>query len=211
MPRAAIKRLCACGCGRSIQPYYYAGASKGYGARKYALGCDRRKREFDNKNTSPTDLAWAAGVIDGEGCIHIRWAKNYLRGSRRHVLAIDVVNTDPRMIEKLKALFGGWIGISRRKTEVRKVRYIWTISSSRAAAVLRLVAPYVVTKPEEVQTALTHAATVRGSHRINKTTLALRKKCRQRLMDLHHWRAEPSFKQKRSREALAAKQEVGLA
>jgi len=99
------------------------------------------------------------------------------------------------MIEKLKKLFGGWSGISRQKTETRRIKYRWMISSSRAASVLRLVSPYIVTKPEEVQVAIDYAATVRGDKLVGADVLVLREKYRQLLMNLHHWRADPSPKE----------------
>jgi len=43
------------------------------------------------------EKAWAAGIIDGEGCIWIN--------SNR--LMLEVFNTDIRMPQKLKDLFGG--------------------------------------------------------------------------------------------------------
>jgi hypothetical protein len=177
---------------------YAAGSqNKGYGKRKYARDCDRVSREFASKNISPTDLAWAAGIVDGEGCILIGRIRDLRRtpALMRHVFRIDVVNTDPRMIEKLHALFGGWAGVSNGKTAVRKTRYRWLVSASTAVATLRLIAPYIVAKPEEVQTALNYAATVRGEH-VDEDVIVLRENYRQDLMRLHHWRAEPSFKQK---------------
>jgi len=95
-----------------------------------------------------TDLAWAAGVVDGEGSIGA-----YTNGASAYVLSLQVGNTDFRMVSKLHDMFGG----SLRETNPcasGRTYWQWKINAQKAGEAIRLIMPYLVTKKEQAEVAL---------------------------------------------------------
>ena len=110
---------------------------------------------------SPTDLAWAAGFVDGEGYLtvtkkHACWRKprpaSYkgrprLEGTT-YYLNITVTNRNPTTIERLVDLFGG------RRHETVRVKgnknnyYRWRLGSDEAFNAITLILPFLVGKRE---------------------------------------------------------------
>lgn len=64
-----------------------------------------------SKKFSKTDLAWLAGIIDGEGCIWI--CRHYVktRGYLRFIPFVQITNTNFQIIEKSKKILDA-LGIS---------------------------------------------------------------------------------------------------
>ena len=54
---------------------------------------------------SPTEAAWVAGIVDGEGTITIR-TKPYPGGKRYQVASLSVCNTDTELIAREKERLG---------------------------------------------------------------------------------------------------------
>lgn len=111
-----------------------------------------------------TDLAWSAGIIDGEGCIHIRYTDAaYHKGSRnpQHTLYLKVTMTSEKTVRKLHSLFG--VGsIQTQKPPkgapvTHNIAFTWLCTSLQAAKVLTLVRPYLFTKLQEADVALKFA------------------------------------------------------
>jgi hypothetical protein len=106
-----------------------------------------------------TDLAWAAGIFDGEGCVLVRHdAQSVKKGWTRHELQVSVVNTNEPMIRKLIAMFGG--GAHVRKVKVNRRIGMWQIYGRRAAGFLENILPYMVAKKPEAEAALEMASTL---------------------------------------------------
>jgi len=97
------------------------------------------------------DLAWAAGILDGEGCIYIRRHKNYSVRNKRvtpqYVLVVQVVNTDKKIIDKLNEIVLGNI-YERKPEERRKLTYCWNLVGGKAEGFLKQVLPFLVSKKE---------------------------------------------------------------
>jgi hypothetical protein len=89
-------------------------------------------------------LAYVAGIIDGEGCIHIN-RSTFPRQphlSTRYTAMVTVGNTGRPLMNLLEATFGGRID-TRPATDRHKEFYVWNAAGPRAAHVLRLVRPYL--------------------------------------------------------------------
>lgn len=119
-----------------------------------------------------TDLAWAAGIIDGEGSIcliRIKRKDGYGIGFSWD-LRVDVGNTDPRMLVRLRAIFGsGCIGANT--TDKRPNRLpSWSIHwhGAKAARVLELIRPFLIIKCEQADIALASRAFVRHDKKANE-------------------------------------------
>jgi hypothetical protein len=125
-----------------------------------------------NKENNPTianptlsELAWAAGILDGEGALCI--PKKGRKPISYSCISISVSNTSLDMLTKLRALFGGYIyprNDSRRLG--RRDLWQWSISSRRARSCLFLVAEHMVAKKRLAEMLLEFAGTIRyGSAR----------------------------------------------
>lgn len=89
---------------------------------------------------------WAAGFIDGEGCIRIS-----------HKVRVSVLQVDPRPLIQLQVLFGGSIRINRHSTGPKRRRiYVWEIGSRQARTMLEQILPFLIVKKDQAELALEH-------------------------------------------------------
>lgn len=85
------------------------------------------------------NLAYAAGLVDGEGCLSIN------RCNQQFQPRIAVSMTNPTGLELLVSLFGGNILEPKHKV-IRKQLYEWKLHNSKAInAILELI-PYLKVK-----------------------------------------------------------------
>src|SRR5215831_15852914 len=96
-----------------------------------------------------SELSYAAGAVDGEGCIQIRILKHKNSVLPQYSLVLSVANCDPRMPREMRRLFGGNI-IKREATFRRRPLYEWRIVSKQAARALEAMRPYMIVKGEQV-------------------------------------------------------------
>ena len=93
-------------------------------------------------------LAWAAGIIDGEGCISLGPT------SGRVQLILHVGQVDIRMLQKLYSIFGGIIKPMKDHRPRRRAVWRWRVRGDQAAQVLKLILPWLVIKHEQAELAL---------------------------------------------------------
>ena len=100
-----------------------------------------------------TELAYAAGLVDGEGCIHAEKAHSI---GNSYTVVVRVANTDVRMVNWLKETFGGFItnDSGRRNKGVRKTCYQWVVKSRKAKDFLVLIRPYLKIKSKQADIAV---------------------------------------------------------
>jgi len=98
---------------------------------------------------SEADLAWVAGVIEGDGSVFIEKNRNCGKGHRYDCPTITVVMGDRKVVEEIKKILGGRVYLSERKgvnrSGIPRHRDMWKgtvtwISAERNAAMLL---PYV--------------------------------------------------------------------
>jgi hypothetical protein len=99
-----------------------------------------------------TDHAWAAGIIDGEGCIFIARRKGGGKNGARadcYTVAIKVTMGHEPTILRLRDMFG-----SGSKHKVEQVgwnpAYTWLVSAKLCGPVIDAVQPYIFTKQGEL-------------------------------------------------------------
>jgi hypothetical protein len=116
------------------------------------------------------DLAYMAGVFDGEGCICI--SKAMPREGRHHPgyhleCAVSMAN------EYLPALFrfcfGGSIYLYQHKNPKHKPTWEWHISARKARAFLMRILPYLTIKKGEAELAIKFQNAKRNGGRCFKT------------------------------------------
>lgn len=102
-------------------------------------------------------LAYAAGFIDAEGCIHVsllRPSKANRRVTPRYDLFLKVSNTDLPVLEWLKSTFGGAIVKHHSRNENRvgnkwSTAWHWQVSGKSAQDCLELMLPYLKIKKQQ--------------------------------------------------------------
>jgi hypothetical protein len=121
---------------------------------KAQFAAARRAKDQEKKRIEVTlsdvDRAYAAGLIDGEGCIRITSrGRNGGTGFRKgqHTLMVEVTNTDYGMIQWLSKRFDGSVSYAPASPEInRKERWHWRVSANKALYVLDAIWPYIRTK-----------------------------------------------------------------
>ena len=113
-----------------------------------------------NPKRQPTELelAYIAGIIDGEGCISVfesQWEakRNTYERERdtRYRYKVIVKMVDPDAINLLMDVFGGSICMQQPKARARFPQFAWTVSEKRAAACLKLCLPYLRIKKHRAE------------------------------------------------------------
>lgn len=108
----------------------------------------------------PLDLAYAAGIIDGEGTIgitEVRPTESRRRGGSRvrvspyHRIYVAVTMTDPSVPSWLYATFGGSIQRLRQRNAAHKPTTRWSCTSVGAARVCDLLLPYLKVKATQAE------------------------------------------------------------
>ena len=102
-------------------------------------------------------LAYAAGIIDGEGCICIY--KHRKRKDTKHgyifALTVRVTNTNEYIINWFKMQFGGGIcKMADRTSRGYKDCWQWAISGKKASDFLKLIEPYLLIKYPQAELAI---------------------------------------------------------
>jgi hypothetical protein len=105
---------------------------------------------------TPTEIGWAAGIVDGEGCIGLYNSGGYA-GPR---LNLAVASIDPRLTAELHRLFGGTLTRRHHAEPHLRSAETWTTTGITAARVLNTVAPALIIKREQADVALRWAETI---------------------------------------------------
>jgi hypothetical protein len=118
----------------------------------------------------PEELAWTAGVIDGEGCITLG-VTPIRKGQKRHSLGycvkVDVASVDPRMVHRLQQLWGGHLYLHKtRQKPTHNFAWSWYILRDKAQDMLRRIRPYLVIKGEQADLVLQYRAGRSGPVRV---------------------------------------------
>ena len=104
------------------------------------------KREEEMK---AVDLAYMAGIVDGEGCIAIDRFTNKNLPSYCYRLKLRVTNTNHWLIEQMKYYFGGNIKTVRPRNEKVKQAWEWYLAGKPASLCLKFLLPYLhIKKPQ---------------------------------------------------------------
>lgn len=100
-----------------------------------------------------TDLAYTAGIIDGEGSIGI-YPQRQGNKSIAYALQVVVASTDEWLPLWLKFAYGGNIHNEKRYKEYHSPCWAWSISTRQAGEFLKLVLPYLHLKRPQAELAI---------------------------------------------------------
>uniref|UniRef100_A0A6M3J2L2 Putative homing endonuclease n=1 Tax=viral metagenome TaxID=1070528 RepID=A0A6M3J2L2_9ZZZZ len=128
----------------------------------------KRKQEEDERLSvnilTPTDAAYLAGIIDGEGSIGLNKVhSNSIDHTSTYVIRMRVANTDKALMD--------WICVKVGYGSVRKVKvgedkshykqaYEWYLSNRRVIDVLKQIYPYLKVKRLQADVAFEYQETI---------------------------------------------------
>ncbi len=92
-----------------------------------------------------TNIAYCAGLFDGEGCVGA-----YLRSNRLHVY-LALTNTDFRLPLAMYEVFGGHTYARTTKKQNHKAHASWYIFGMNALLVARVLLPYSIGKHDQLE------------------------------------------------------------
>lgn len=97
---------------------------------------------------------WAAGFVDGEGCITVHKNSN-----NSHILRLQVDSTTPSVLGVLHGLFGGRVNGPYNRGQYkdsynRRPIWVWSACGKEALSALEKIEPYLLVKREQAQLAL---------------------------------------------------------
>lgn len=98
-----------------------------------------------------SDLAYCAGLLDGEGCITFT-----KEGDSKYRLRIKITSTDYSVLEWMQKHFDGSINLSRKGTEKHKEAWDWICRTDDQVTFLFGVLPYAKIKRAQIIEALNY-------------------------------------------------------
>jgi len=102
-----------------------------------------------------TDLAYIAGIVDGEGYIGIQSdGKKAKHGKQNLRLRVTVTNTSEWLCQYLKFSFGGGKITLRTRSPNHRPCWQWQLEYQKAADFLRLILPYLHLKKPQAELAI---------------------------------------------------------
>ena len=108
---------------------------------------------------SATDLAYFAGIVDGEGTVTVLSSVNPKTGTRSVSCRLMVPNTYQPLIVWLAETFGGRVShYGKPRSEKHKQVYMWYVSAKRSVQLCELILPYLKVKRRhaEIVVAISH-------------------------------------------------------
>jgi len=110
--------------------------------------------------TNEQEIAYLAGIFDGEGCIST--ASNYRLPITSRSLQLGIGMTTAEPLYLCSSIFGGKIR-QRQETSRKKVLFYWYLYGHRAETFLRVVQPYLTVKRDKAALALSFIACGHGN------------------------------------------------
>ena len=102
------------------------------------------------------ELAYLAGIIDGEGCFCLHRRRGTLIGSTQ----LQIGNTDLRLLQWVSQHFGGSVKLEKRQNLHHKPVWRWTSTAEALETLTRAVLPFLIVKREQAELLLAYRATV---------------------------------------------------
>ena len=130
-----------------------------------------------------TQLAYLAGIIDGEGCFYI--AKP---GGKTHTIRLFVMNTHKPLIDYLFETYGGFQYSRKKENSTWKIRHEWFVDRANIDELIPLLIPYLINKKEHAIIAIEFRKTFqknRPYYKVPDEFVAIREDCHRRIKILN--------------------------
>lgn len=107
----------------------------------------------EKAQVTQTDIAWAAGLFDGEGTIGV-YRHTWTKGGRDvWALTMSISSACRSALEEVRAIIGEGSISKRKHSASAKTHWVWTVHSMGVERVMHLLLPYLRIKREQVLTA----------------------------------------------------------
>jgi hypothetical protein len=130
-----------------------------------------RSSKYVKTTYNPLHLAYLAGIVDGEGCIHIGYYFNKTQKRSVYHSLLQITSTDRCLIEWLLSNFGG---LSSIYTEAQTPKnstlkpYSWKASGERLTHICEVLLPFAIIKKDQLQIMLEFRKTFQDQHEPKK-------------------------------------------
>lgn len=106
-----------------------------------------------NELLSEKQLAYVAGLFDGEGSVGIYEFKKKAQNSNWQ-FKVEIANTDWRIMQWLETTIGGKVGKKSSGKSHWRQGYCWRIQGKNAEIFCRLIRPYTIIKSDQIDACL---------------------------------------------------------
>jgi hypothetical protein len=146
----------------------------------------KRSKDFVPTAYKQTDLAYMAGLVDGEGCFFIskvpkKEGDGYVSEHFRGLLKID--NTEKMLIDWLDSAFSGTCSAKTRVTSSRNFErevFSWVATGDRLLDLCEQILPYLTIKKKHCENMIKFRKSYTGrlgSNKISEESLIIRQQC----------------------------------
>lgn len=154
---------------------------------------------YERKDYTVAELAYLAGIIDGEGSVYIgNFSSNPKTGTKYYQTNIEVTNTDLQLMDWLLNTFGGrnyTYTAKQTPHNSRRTSYRWIATGERVTHLCELLLPYVIVKKPQIEIMIKMRATfkpisgvkrgVQGIQILDADILATRQSYFEQMQALH--------------------------
>jgi len=107
------------------------------------------------KQEDALNLAYAAGLLDGEGSIFIARVKTNKNKSGLYFgLRIELGNTNEQAVRWMQCYFGGSVYERYADIDTRRTLWAWHLRGQQALGFLRIILPYLRIKKPQAELAI---------------------------------------------------------
>jgi len=123
--------------------------------------------KYIEKEYAVAQLAYLAGIIDGEGSIYIgNFSKNPKTGAKYYQTNIEVTNCDINLMNWLTQTFGGRVYKYSEKQKPKNNRqdyYRWIVTGNCLTHLCKILLPYFIIKKRQCEIMIKMRATYTGT------------------------------------------------
>jgi len=145
--------------------------------------CIEVSGEYRN-SLSLAEVAYLAGLIDGEGTIGIYRQT----GTKSYSLKLRITNSSPALLQWLRPRFGGGVGKARKQRPWHRQTWQIVIYQEKAAELIELCRPFLVIKTAQADLGLRFIDEISRSkrHRVTDAEFELRQRYFDAMSELDH-------------------------
>ncbi len=156
------------------------------------------RQKYIRKTHEIADIAYMAGIVDGEGSITIgNYSSNKKTGILHYQTILGITNTSKDLLDWIHKTFGGNVWKYSAKQTPKNSRqecYRWVATGDLLTHICELIHPFVICKKKQVEIMLAMRATytkestkggIQGFLSLDQDILDFRQKCFYDLRALH--------------------------
>lgn len=104
---------------------------------------------FDIMNTKPTDLAYTAGYIDGDGCFFLGKVYSPRTHIQKYTISIIISSVNRYVLDVFKRQYGGSVRMTKEEHDNRKSLFQWHLGKIDCTPLAQQLITYLVEKKQE--------------------------------------------------------------